>query len=147
MTRREGGPSGRYSRGAAVAVLVGDGLDTAAPRHADVAVEEAEVDTNHGHGCAWCFPPACDYQRRPSELLLLLLLRAPGSSPVSSPTAEHRPPTGGCSPLRRRAAPAGREPARRRRRLRHFPAALGPSRLRAPRLPERSGKGREDGVI
>lgn len=63
MRRRRGkvpgGPNGRrrvarerrYSRGAAVAVLVGDGLDTAAPRDADIAVEEAEVNANHGHGC------------------------------------------------------------------------------------------------
>lgn len=58
-----------------------------------------------------------------------------------SPTAEHRPPTGSYSPLRRRAVPAGGESARRRLRLRHFPEGLGPRWLRAVRVRERSGKG------
>lgn len=52
--RGGGARARRYSRRAAVAVLVGDGLDAAAPRHPDVAVEEAEVDAHHRHGCARC---------------------------------------------------------------------------------------------
>lgn len=39
----------RHLRRAPVAVLVGDGLDAAAPRHSDVAVEEAEVNAHHRH--------------------------------------------------------------------------------------------------
>lgn len=40
---------GRHLRRAPVAVLVGDGLDAAAPRHRDVAVEEAEINAHHRH--------------------------------------------------------------------------------------------------
>lgn len=81
-------------------------------------------------------PPACDYSGsrdrvRARDRLLTRL----------SPTAEHRPPTGSYSPLRRRAVPAGGESARRRLRLRHFPEGLGPRWLRAVRVRERSGKG------
>lgn len=39
----------RHLRRAPVAVLVGDGLDAAAPSHSDVAVEEAEVNAHHRH--------------------------------------------------------------------------------------------------
>lgn len=39
----------RHLRRAPVAVLVGDGLNAAAPRHSDVAVEEAEVNAHHRH--------------------------------------------------------------------------------------------------
>lgn len=119
----------RYSRGAAVAVLVGDGLDAAAPRHADVAVQEAEVDADHRHDCAGCSPPACDRCAAGTGRRRLF------------PTAEHQPPTGGCSPLRRRAVPAGGQSAGRRLRLRQFPEGLGPRGRRAPRIPERSGNG------
>jgi len=58
-----------------------------------------------------------------------------------SPTAERRPPTGSCLPVRRRAVPAGGEPAGRLPRLRHFPEGLGPHGLRPARVRERSGKG------
>ena len=119
----------RYSRGAAVAVLVGDGLDAAAPRNADVAVQEAEVDADHRHDCAGCSPPACDRCAAGTGRRRLF------------PTAEHQPPTGGCSPLRRRAVPAGGQSAGRRLRLRQFPEGLGPRGRRAPRIPERSGNG------
>lgn len=39
----------RHLRRAPVAVLVGDGLDAAAPRDGDIAVEEAEVNAHHRH--------------------------------------------------------------------------------------------------
>lgn len=39
----------RHLRRAPVAVLVGDGLDAAAPRHRDVAVEETQVNAHHRH--------------------------------------------------------------------------------------------------
>lgn len=60
-THRQGRDEDRtwHLRGTPVAVLVGDGLDAAAPRYRDVAVEKAEVNANHRHpaaelsGC-WC---------------------------------------------------------------------------------------------
>lgn len=45
---RSGPPSfGRYSRRASVAVLVGDGLDAAAPGYRDVAVLETQIETHY----------------------------------------------------------------------------------------------------
>lgn len=41
-----------HLRGTPVAVLIGDGFDAAAPRHCDVAVEKAEVNTDHRHPAA-----------------------------------------------------------------------------------------------
>lgn len=42
----------RHLRGTPVAVLIGDGLDAAAPRYSDVAVEKAEINANHRHPAA-----------------------------------------------------------------------------------------------
>lgn len=158
--RRAGGRGGEptgHSRGAAVAVLVGDGLDAAAPRHGDVAVEEAEVDAHHRHPAArW---PARQRRRLPCGCgrggRVLLGAAAPGTeAPTGSrgetsrgrcaPPLEHRagPPRGvqaaGPRPLRfgrRQPAVAGSAPAR---------WAAGDARaprLGFGRLRQRSGNG------
>lgn len=129
--RRQGIPRGhaggaararRYSRRAAVAVLVGDGLDAAAPRHADVAVEKAEVDAHHRHGCARC-----------SARRWLWGWDRPRLRARRSPTAERRHQPAAAPPC---AGAAGGEPARPRRRLGSFRQRSG-----GAALPEGSGTG------
>lgn len=40
-----------HSRRAAVAVLIGDGLDAAGAGHSNIAALETQIDAHHRHGC------------------------------------------------------------------------------------------------
>lgn len=134
----------RHLRRAPVAVLVGDGLDAAAPRHRDVAVEEAEVDAHHRHpayapGCGDRVPlraaaagtatPARSRGEDPTLRQQINLGQGVGTAEVEPPACA-APRRAASAPARRLVATAVRRPQPAVTAL--CACALGPGRREPP---------------